>query len=79
MIRPDVHVSTCATIYHNICENKNVKEMVNALNIAEKLESDCFDRSCQNGAFGYLKYFQCYMNTVFCKWGILEYCRNGRG
>ena len=26
-----------------------------------------------------LKYSQFLLNTEFCKWGILEYCRNGKG
>ena len=26
-----------------------------------------------------LKYTQCLLNTGFCKWGMMEYCRNGRG
>ena len=30
--------------------NRNIKERVNAINFAEKLESVYFDRSCQNGA-----------------------------
>ena len=43
------------------------------------MENVNFDRSCQNRAFRYLKYSQCLLNTEFWKWGILEYCRNGRG
>ena len=39
--------------------------MVNFINFKRKLESIYFDRSCQN--------------RELCKWGILEYCRNGRG
>ena len=31
------------------------------------------------GLLDILKYSQCLLNTEFCKWGILEYCRNGRG
>ena len=34
-----------------ILANKNVKERVNAINIARELESVYFDRSRQNGAF----------------------------
>ena len=36
-------------------------------------------RSCQNRAFINLKYSYCFLNAKFCKWGILEYCKNGRG
>ena len=32
----------------------DVKERVNAINFARELESMCFDRSCQNGAFNIL-------------------------
>ena len=31
------------------------------------------------GLLDILKYSQCLLNTEFCKWGILEYCKNGRG
>ena len=39
------------SFFPNICEHKNLKERVNALNFAKELESVCFDRSYQNGAF----------------------------
>ena len=32
----------------------DVKERVNAISFARELESVCFDRSCQNGAFNIL-------------------------
>ena len=31
------------------------------------------------GLLDILKYSQCLLNTVFCKWGTLGYCGNGRG
>ena len=31
------------------------------------------------GLLDFFKCSQCLLNTEFCRWGILEYCRNGRG
>ena len=59
--------------------HKNVKERVNFINFERKLEGVYFDESWQNRAFRYLKYSLGLLNTEFCKWEILEYCRNGRG
>ena len=60
-------------------EHKNVKERVNALNFCKGVGEYAFEKSCQDGAFRYLKHSQCLLNTEFCKGGILEYCKNGRG
>ena len=55
-----------------------VKERVNFINFKRKWVCILIDL-VKNRAIRYLKYSQCFLNTEFCKWGILEYCRNGRG
>ena len=59
-------------------EHKNIKEKVIAINFCKGVGECVFEKSCQDGAFKYLKYSQCLLNTELCKWGILEYRRNGR-
>ena len=71
------HYTVIVTMLYEL--NKNVKERVNFTNFKRKLESVYFDRSYQNRAFRYFKFSQCLLNTVFCKWGTLGYCGNGRG